>query len=109
MNMFRINGVRIAWGGLVGGGAVGLPVAAGMILIRNAHPDAWDLLMALIAVAVGALGAGLWALRRGPMDEGRAATLGCLAWLLVSLLAFMATNPFYGIAWVLVGALPAAV
>jgi hypothetical protein len=109
-----MNSQKCVWSLLVGGGAIGLPLAVGMLQTPDAPPDARDILAALIAAGVGSLVAGLWALRAGPMDEGRASTLGCLSWMTVSLLAAISLNPSHAFTWpmivlCLVIAVPAAV
>jgi hypothetical protein len=79
-----------------------------MILARDVHPDAVDCLAALVAVALGGLVAGFGALRRGVLGEGRAATLGMLAWEAVTLAFALAWHPSsFAIAWILF-ALPVA-
>jgi hypothetical protein len=81
MNMFRMTqGGQVLKGFLIGASAVGLPILAGIILLGG-RPDAWDLLLAVIAISVGGGLAALWGLRKGPLDAGRASNMGGLAWV----------------------------
>jgi hypothetical protein len=80
MNMFRIQGA--VKGFLTGAAAVGLPVLYlyGMLLVRG-ETDVWDCRIALIAMVAGGGVAALWGLRKGPLDAGRASSMGGLAWV----------------------------
>jgi hypothetical protein len=73
--------------------------------------DARDCLAGLIAVAVAGSISGLLGLRKGPIEAGRASTLGCIAWVGVTLLTSLALFPLHPVAALAMGfvvALPLA-
>jgi hypothetical protein len=82
------------WSILVGTASVGIPVVCGMSLFAlEGRVDARDCVAALIAIATGGVVAGLLGLRKGPVEAGRASTLGCVAWVVVTLLTSLAVHP----------------
>ena len=93
MNMFRMTqGLK---GFLIGAAAVGFPVGVGTALFGG-RPDAWDLLFLLVVTTGGGLAAGVWGLRKGPLDAGRASSMGGFAWaaaFLVFCMTMLATHP----------------
>lgn len=73
-------------GFLIGATAIALPVLPGMILHWQTV-DRLDCAFALIAFTVGGTVAALWGLRRGPLEAGRASSMGAWAWVTVIALA----------------------
>jgi hypothetical protein len=105
MNMFRMTeGNQGLKGFLIGSAAVGLPVLAGILLSRE-RPDAGGLLFVLVDISVGGGVAALWGLRKGPLDVGRAGSMGGVAWvaaLLLVCLCFLSEHPRFALGiWVL--------
>ena len=96
------------WSILVGAASVGIPVVLGMIpFALTGRVDFRDTLAALIAVATGGLVAGLLGLRKGPVEAGRASTLGCVAWVVVTLLMSLAVHASHPGAALALGAVTA--
>jgi hypothetical protein len=100
------------WSILVGAASVGIPVVSGMSLFAlEGRVDAGDCAAALIAIATGGLVAGLLGLRKVPLESGHASTLGCVAWVVVTLLTSLAVHPShpgYALAVGFIAAIPLA-